>query len=294
DGAEFTITAGDLANILAHNDSILNKITTGNDFIFRATNGDITILSGIVTSNFGSVSINSDLGSIYAFGSGLHIVAQDAVLSAPNGVVGTILNYPNPGYGPINVDIAKTLTIIAGKASLPLVDGSITVYNSGSFWPVSANIVGTVGGSTVYTGKYPGDPNANIVIQPATSLFPLALIFNPAGYVFFNGIEIWPNLPKPTTGISQDMLNQLNSATGLRSLYYEILASFRLISIDMATPLFFAYHPLTPTDFTAFDGIVLDIGAYEFIENNLNIRDRSRLYPFYEEDEQKKKRKPNL
>jgi hypothetical protein len=52
--------------------------------------------------------------------------------------------------------------------------------------------------------------------------------------------------------------------------YYEILDGYRYVPIDPARPLgFFAYHPLTETDTSAYDGFNLDEGAYDFIDGNL-------------------------
>jgi len=42
--------------------------------------------------------------------------------------------------------------------------------------------------------------------------------------------------------------------------------------------LVYFYHPLTPIDKTAFNGIQLDEGAYDFIENSLQL---NKLPPSY-------------
>jgi len=196
--------------------------------------------------------------------------------------VGTISAYPSSGYGPIDVDVVGNLFITAGGVLLlPLVDGSVTAW-AGHFWPVSSNITGTVSGSMTYTGT-------NIVIKPATSSFPPALIFNPPGYVFFNSTEIWPDLPS----FSSTVYAMLVSACKMKlRIFYENTDPYRFVSVDKATPLgVYAYHPLTPTDSSAFEDIVLDVGAYEFIENNINLK---KTLPFYfggEEEKKKKKKK---
>lgn len=62
--------------------------------------------------------------------------------------------------------------------------------------------------------------------------------------------------------------------------YYEIMKNYRVVSFEPATPTtFFGYHPLTPTDMSAFDGIVLDAGAYEFISDS--IRMKKNLAPYF-------------
>lgn len=277
DGAIFDpITATGLANILAHGDSTLGTITTGGNFVFRTTAGNVTITSGTVTSNLGAVDITSDLGSIYAIGPGPHIVALlTSYLTAPYGVVGTISGYPSAGYGPVNVNIGGNLVITAGGSALPLVDGSITPW-AGTFWPVSSNIIGIVSGSTTYTG-------ANIVLIPATSGFPGALIFNPPGYVFFNTTEIWPDLPLP---IGAERFHRLLVNWPVQ----ELLALFRVLVMDLATHsgTVFFYHPVTPFDSSAFEGFQLTEDMYEFIEGRLNLKE-GEFFSWFEEEFKKRK-----
>jgi len=56
-------------------------------------------------------------------------------------------------------------------------------------------------------------------------------------------------------------------------VYYEILSPSLFLSYEPATKIgLYAYHPLTPTDLSAFDNIKLDVGAYEFIDGNINVR----------------------
>ncbi|MFA5101209.1 MAG: hypothetical protein WC547_10030, partial [Candidatus Omnitrophota bacterium] len=62
--------------------------------------------------------------------------------------------------------------------------------------------------------------------------------------------------------------------------YYEILSLHRFVSNEPATPAtFFRYHPLTPTNMAAFDDMTLDIGAYDFISDN--IKPKKPLSPYY-------------
>jgi hypothetical protein len=97
-------------------------------------------------------------------------------------------------------------------------------------------------------------------------------------------LQIWPAFPliRVPVGILEELLRR-----GLG--YYEILSTIRITSADSATPFFYGYHPLTPTDLTAFDGITLDVGAYDFIDGNLNLRDQNKLFPYYENNEELKK-----
>jgi len=55
-------------------------------------------------------------------------------------------------------------------------------------------------------------------------------------------------------------------------VYYEILDPSQFLSFEPARYIgLYAYHPITETDDEAFDDIKLDAGAYEFIENNINL-----------------------
>jgi len=71
--------------------------------------------------------------------------------------------------------------------------------------------------------------------------------------------------------------------------YYEIVAPHRIDGFEPATPVtFYAYHPLTPTDSTAFDGLTLDEGFYQFLDGNIQLNSPLNAY-FGEEDSLKKK-----
>ena len=48
--------------------------------------------------------------------------------------------------------------------------------------------------------------------------------------------------------------------------------------VDPRVPFFYFYHPLTPVDQTAFNDINLDVGAYEFIENSIDLKKRLPAY----------------
>ena len=48
----------------------------------------------------------------------------------------------------------------------------------------------------------------------------------------------------------------------------------------------YAYHPLTPTDTDAFEGIGLDVGAYEFIGNRINLKKKLKPYLQVDDDEE--------
>ena len=71
-------------------------------------------------------------------------------------------------------------------------------------------------------------------------------------------------------------------------VYYELTENFRIASIEPATPTdYYAYHPISTTDESAFDKIELDAGAYEYIDGNLNLNDP--LAPYFGSDEEEEK-----
>jgi filamentous hemagglutinin family protein len=94
-------------------------------------------------------------------------------------------------------------------------------------------------------------------------------IFDMAGN-FAAGIDAGP-----FTVIRPSLLLGMNATDNMKNVrvFYEILKSFRFVSVEPATPLtFFGYRPLTPTDLTAFDEINLDTGAYDFISDNIDTK----------------------
>ena len=63
-------------------------------------------------------------------------------------------------------------------------------------------------------------------------------------------------------------------------VYYEILDPSQFLSFEPATKIgLYAYHPLTPTDYSAFDDIELDADAYEFIDGN--IKSKKQRAPYF-------------
>jgi len=97
--------------------------------------------------------------------------------------------------------------------------------------------------------------------------------------------QIWPALPLSGASIM---------STRYFRAYYELLNNFR---VSLAQPLkpteFYAYHPLTATDSSAFDGIALDVGFYEFMEGRIDLKKSISSY-FGEDEENKKKIKSDL
>ncbi|MFA5362932.1 MAG: hypothetical protein WC335_06810, partial [Candidatus Omnitrophota bacterium] len=53
--------------------------------------------------------------------------------------------------------------------------------------------------------------------------------------------------------------------------------------------LVYFYHPLTVSDYSAFDSFILEEGAYEFIDNSINLKGHDNLLPILENAKKKKK-----
>jgi len=101
---------------------------------------------------------------------------------------------------------------------------------------------------------------------------------------YSSSFQAWP--PFPAT----EFASIIASLRKGFSAYYELLAPSQFLSYyPSAKTGLYAYHPLTPTDTSAFDDIRLDVGAYEFIENSLKLKDKSKFYQYYEEQKKKKK-----
>ena len=102
----------------------------------------------------------------------------------------------------------------------------------------------------------------------------------PEGYVFYDDypagsgpLQIWPSYAGAVPYLLED---------DTRTIYYEKTQHYRIASFEPATPAtYYAYHPLSTTDSSAFDDIVLDAAAYEFIDGNLNMKDK--LAPYFGE-----------
>lgn len=222
----------------------------------------------ILDAQGGAVTEDSDTAA--------DVISDGAELRALNGVVGTV-------DSPINVDIAGNLTVEAKGKGDTLMDGSITPW-SGTLEPVSSNIEGVVAGTTTYTGSFAGDPDANIVIEPADSSFPPTLDFDPPGYVFFNNTEIWPKLP---------LLQNIDYTTPNSNWPTpEILSQFKVLTMvrSINSGVIYGYHPVTPIDSSAFEEYEISTDMYEFIEGKIKIRE-GEFFSWFEEEMEEEKEK---
>jgi filamentous hemagglutinin family protein len=86
-----------------------------------------------------------------------------------------------------------------------------------------------------------------------------------------------------------DPVNYLAIDPRIRNIYHPM---FRTVIIDRQTPTgAYFYHPLVLSDSSAFDGIALNAGAYDFIDGNLGLKGDNDFSPFYQNEDGNKKNK---
>ncbi|OQX81416.1 MAG: hypothetical protein B6D56_02460 [Candidatus Omnitrophica bacterium 4484_70.1] len=270
------ISAGGRVYLTTYGSIVLGSIRSNGFIDIRVFQGDITVTTGTITSHNSGVRLTTGTGSIYAQGPGPHIIAgDDSFLNAPEGKIS-----PLPG-APLNVSIK-------GDLYLDIANLSITYPTRENY----GNLIGTIA------------PLNTPILIPTRFSDPL----NPPGFVYFNAKQIWP----PKSNADYQWLAQLvvtrykpfiaryrhrfynnprypQEAARVRGDYFESLEGSRFVSIEPATPLLYAYHPLTPVDASAFEQIVLDVGAYEFIENRIKLK--GDIFPYLLYPHQKKEKK---
>jgi hypothetical protein len=267
------------------------------------TDGNLTVDS--VNAALGGVYLESTNGSIISGISsfGFNVIASGySYFSAPNGTIG-VGSLLNPFDNPLKVDIE----VVAGAPSalpagyiLPATYGStvpglILGIGAKAYPSFAGGANGAIGLSGVIAGVVRPGGTAVTYVDPAPGIDiaegsgpPGGPAYGPPGYVFYDDIfvtppgflQIWPAIPSPPIpDISTFMATPLNKY--LRA-YYEILKMHRVVfSLPFTPTLLYFYHPLSLMDFSAFDGIALDIGAYDFIDGNLNFKDPGILPAYY-------------
>ncbi len=168
-----------------------------------------------------------------------------------------------PGYVVYNNKVSSVQVwpeIVAGDA------GAQTFEN-----PLIVNVQAMAGSHSAVPDGFPagGNPLSGLTLQIGNE-FP----------------EPNPN-PGPDPDPADDLVANLNE--NLRA-YYELLDRYRVTSMQPIIPTeYYAYHPISATDSSAFDRIKLDAGAYEFIDGYLNTN--NPLAPYFGEEEKKKDKK---
>lgn len=86
--------------------------------------------------------------------------------------------------------------------------------------------------------------------------------------------------PVPPTPPTDDGASQ-SAAGWVRDYkaYYEILTNYRVLGFEPIAPtLFYSYQPLATADMAAFEGVGLDVGAYDFISDNIKLKKKAAPY----------------
>ena len=291
-----------------------------------STKGSYTMdLSGTDWQTLGSINYFSQQMNA-PLSAGPNVISGGAsYFSAPSGTIG-IGNVGNPE----NLDnpLRVCIQVIEGSHSaLPSGYSPEMVSTPYGLRPVGLTLnIGGATASTIDAGNGNGPLGASGMIEgivrpgvtatagvnpsPAidnTSATPL----NPSGYVFYNdtdsnccsplyganpankgSLQIWPE-PLSDTLSENGIYHLMSVLNKISPVYYRILSFSQFLSFEPVTPVgVYAYHPITETDFSAFDEITLDVEAYEFIQNNINLK--KSLAPYFGTEKEGKKREDNL
>ena len=234
---------GNNINLIANGSSRYQNIVAVLNIIVNQAAGDMTLVGNAMEAQNGGIDITIADGSIFTIGAGPHIkAASDSAIHLAGGVIGTIIN-------PLDVDITGVL--------------ALDMPNAGNIDGVCGVLTGTVTGigGPVVTG--PGWPLLiNVSTNHLYGTTPLA----PSGFVYFNTTLIWPEIPMDYMLLVEELTRARENAI------YEVMKNFTQVTmVNPHIQYFYFYHPLTPIDQGAFDGISLNAGAYEFIENSLTL-----------------------
>lgn len=308
-----------LGNIL--NGGLGMSLAANNGIVHVQAGNDITVNS--VVTPHGGVFLQSTAGSIYA-GNGWKITSGNPLvnkyLSFPAmSLTGTpwaiyktmspvVLTFANPkaGYNIIAGDYSYLSSLYGtiGVGTSSSKDAAMSGGVSGTVLPGETAVTGVANapgfdpiygypeGYVVYNGAqiYPAAAGTGLTaVNPLQVLIKMATGGQPAvrdGFTPTSLLTLQFGAPSETPDFSGDTAAAINQY--LRA-YYEILNLHRVVGFEPAVPTtFYGYHPLTPTDSSAFDGISLDEGFYQFMDNNIRLNNPLNSY-FGEEDSRKKK-----
>ncbi|MCF7908632.1 MAG: DUF2341 domain-containing protein [Candidatus Omnitrophica bacterium] len=289
------------------------------------------VTTGPDTVNDFARALPMDLtGTPWSTDGGIDVFSHYVVdpVSGPNVIAGSYSYFSTP-EGTIGIGNAG-VPVDADNFYNPLNVNIQAVDLDPSKWAVPAGFTPVAGLTLEIGGAAPGftlaGPSGTLgvsgaiegIVRPGvtavTGVFPSPDIdltnVTPPGYIFYDDTDTRGASPlfgpaAANLGPQQiwpDFLPEFDGAQFLASIlrdsrtYYELMANYRFSTV---TPVrstdFYAYHPLTVTDESGFDGISLDSGAYEFIEQNINLK--GTLAPYFggkDDDEKKKKKATDL
>lgn len=229
----------------------------GSEIVTQGGNADMTASGNIhlslIDAQNGNVTVTSQNGSILDADLGIapgdyDVVAHNIKLSAPNGIVGSPVGQQQIDLG-FPYDFSFLWDNINNSA--PDVLGDIYGVNfdtSTGDWQFSNTSDQLADGQWWFHVSTLGEAAQQIVSSDPAHIGPF--IFSSQEVLPF-----WERIEKEFR------------------VYYEILGPSQFLSFEPAKAIgLYAYHPLTPADYTAFDDIKLDIDAYEFIEDSIKMK----------------------
>ncbi|MDD3375057.1 MAG: hypothetical protein PHY73_04970, partial [Candidatus Omnitrophica bacterium] len=255
------IASGGAVDLYSQGDMFLNYVKADGTIDIETLTGDLIFgtpgaLYAVVESYNSGVNLLANNGSVAvnSLQTTPHIIANgDSSILTPHGKI-------TPTGTPLDVDITGTLSVDLTNYQISNIVNAVIPPPMDVF----GNMTGTITGGIMI-------PLLTGTLNPA----PL----NPPGYVYYNGVQIWPPKMFGPSGAGSDKI--LASAEKIDKAYWEILEPYRYASFSQATPVFYLYHPLNETDEEAFEDINLDADAYEFIEENINLKKERELDPYF-------------
>jgi filamentous hemagglutinin family protein len=284
----------------------IDPVQSGNGVVSVTTKGDM-VVNSVIAYN-GGVFLLTKEGSIYAgdssssgerafsdignvgIDSNPNVIAGGAsYFSAPNGTIG--VGYPGED---------KDSTVSA--QILGIVDPGVTA-DTGLNPAPDIDLSQGVPSGTVWFNNMDNE-NGSQQVWPAAAASSVPSADNPLRVLIRlqeGAPSVIPASAVPAFGGPTGLMLQMgqgvvnggdpsqlaNLLAGNFRKFYETMDKFRYVPIDPVRPLgFFAYHPLNEADTSAFDGLALDTGAYDFIDGNLNYN--GDFNPYYEEGKKKK------
>jgi hypothetical protein len=202
---------------------------------------------------------------------------------------GTIYNWEDD-YGAVNVsgqyfnDVIIESTATTPNALIITANNATKVYGAAVPSPLTANYSY---GSSFNVATGPSDmttgPTVTTTATSASSVGTYLITASGAvdlNYTIFyvpGTLTVTPTGTPTVTPASFTAFGLFDTNYKVNKIIYETLSPYQL-SYNSYEPLVFFYHPLTPIDGSAFDGIALDEGAYDFIQNSLELK---KLPPAY-------------
>lgn len=241
-----------------------NNIFTGYNVTYSDTGSSYTDQNvGTKTINVSGISLGgTDVGkftlSATTASTTANIIPKPLTVSAtgPAKVYGTALT-----AGPSTTNFTAAATgvgnqVVAGVTLTPDANGLSANTPAGTAYVVTPSAATGTGGFLA--------SNYNISYLSFTGTVNPAQLTPPSPPI---GITS-SNITQAATFTTYDLLQTVNT---INKITYETLNPYKL-SVNTYEPLVYFYHPLTPINQSASSDITLDTGAYDFIQNSLELR----------------------